>query len=193
MARKRNLSTFAVAKLLEVDPGSVANWIDGGMLRAHRTPGGHRRVAAEDLVAFLREHNMPVPEELQDTPVRVVVVDDEPDMALMIAKTLRTACPEYEIEEANDGFQAGTVIATLQPDVVILDLRMPGMDGFEVCRMIKSNEETKYAAVIAITAYPSEENEREILECGAKLCLTKPLNLSELVAEVEASVREVRG
>ena len=60
----KTLSTFAIAKMLYVDPGSVANWIDRGMLVAHRTPGGHRRVATEDLVTFLRDHKMPIPGEL---------------------------------------------------------------------------------------------------------------------------------
>lgn len=193
MVRKRNLSTFTVARLLEVDPGSVANWVDEGMLKAHRTPGGHRRVATEDLVAFLREHKMPIPEQLRDSPVRVVVVDDEPDMASMIARAIGTAHAEYEVLEASGGFQAGAIIATGCPEVVILDLRMPGMDGFEVCRMIKSREETKHATVIAVTAYPSEESERQILECGAKLCLNKPLDLAELVAQVEAAVAQARG
>ena len=193
MSRKRNLSTFAVARLLEVDPGSVANWVDSGMLKAHRTPGRHRRVAVADLIRFLREHSMPVPESLQDTAVRVAVVDDEPDMASMIAKAVRIAHPEYEIEEANDGFRAGTLISTFKPDVVILDLRMPGMDGFEVCRMIKSNEDTRHIEVIAVTAYPSEESEHEVLECGARLCMNKPLDLAELVSEVETSVAKVRG
>jgi len=192
MARKRNLSTFAVASLLEVDPGSVVNWVDEGMLKAHRTPGGHRRVAREDLLAFLREHKMPIPKQLRASPVRVVVVDDEPDMASMMARAIGAAHPEYEIAEANDGFQAGALIATACPDVVVLDLRMPGMDGFEVCRMIKSREDTSRAAVIAVTAYPSEESEREILECGASLCLNKPLDLPALVAQVEAAVVRVR-
>ena len=192
MNRKRNLSTFAVAKLLEVDPGSVVNWVDEGMLKAHRTPGGHRRVATEDLLAFLRDHKMPVPKQLQDSPVRVVVVDDEPDMASVLARASGEAHPEYEITEANDGFQAGALIATACPDVVVLDLRMPGMDGFEVCRMIKSREDTRHAAVIAVTAYPSEDSEREILECGARLCLNKPLDLPALVAQVEGAVALVR-
>ena len=188
MAVKRNLSTFAVAEMLGVDPGSVANWIDKGALRAYRTPGGHRRVAIEDLVGFLHDHNMPVPSELLDTPVRVVVVDDEPDMTEMIARAVRAAHPEYEVTQANDGFQAGTVVATLKPDVVVLDLRMPGMDGFEVCRLIKSQPVTRHAQVIAITAYPSKESERKILDCGAETCLTKPLDLDELVHHVEAAV-----
>ena len=65
----KNLSTFAIAEMLHVDPGSVANWIDQGLLKAHRTPGGHRRVASEDLVMFLREHKMPIPAELDATPI----------------------------------------------------------------------------------------------------------------------------
>lgn len=188
MARKRNFSTFAVAEMLGVDPGSIANWIDAGKLRAYRTPGGHRRVAMEDLEGFLREHNMPVPEELEDAPVRIVVVDDEPDMAAMIAKAILAANPAFQVTQANDGFQAGTVIATLRPQVVILDLRMPGMDGFEVCRQIKSHPATRRSAVIAITAYPSTDSVRDILDCGASRCLRKPLDLDVLLGEVDAAV-----
>jgi CheY-like chemotaxis protein len=150
-------------------------------------------VAVDDLLEFLREHDMPVPPQLHDGPVRIVVADDEPDMAALIAKAIRTSHPEYEVEEANDGFQAGTAIAANRPDVVILDLRMPGMDGFQVCRLIKSRPESQHATVIAVTAFPSEESEKEILACGAKLCLSKPLDLPELVAQTELGVQEARG
>lgn len=188
MTARRNLSTFDVASMLEVDPGSVANWIDSGLLKAHRTPGGHRRVAVGDLQDFLREHDMPVPAQLQSRPTRVVVVDDEPAMTQMIAKAIRAQHPDFEVAEAHDGFRAGAVIATLKPDVVILDLRMPGMDGFEVCQMIKSQEATRHATVISITAYPSEESNQRILSCGAKVCLPKPLDLTEMIAEVETAI-----
>ncbi len=187
MANK-NLSTFAIAEMLHVDPGSVANWIDQGLLKAHRTPGGHRRVAKEDLMTFLREHKMPVPEGMADTPTRVLVVDDEQAVAHMVAKALASARPDFEIVEAHDGFRAGTMVATLKPDVVVLDLRMPGMDGYEVCRLIKSQDATRHAEVLAMTAYPSPENEQKILECGARVCMTKPLDLDVLLKEVEASL-----
>ncbi|MDY7009803.1 MAG: response regulator [Planctomycetota bacterium] len=186
---RRNLSTFDIAEMIEVDPGSVANWIDSGALKAHRTPGGHRRVAVDDLVRFLREHKMPVPEQLKQTPVHVLIVDDEPDTTRIIARAIEHSHPDYELVEVHDGFRAGTLVATLKPDVVILDLRMPGMDGFEVCRMIKSNEATRHASVIAITAYPSEENNRRILDCGAKMCMPKPLDLAKLVEQVELAVK----
>ena len=193
MASRKNLSTFDVAEMLEVDPGSVANWIDGGLLKAYRTPGGHRRVAIGDLLDFLHGHEMPVPRQLQHGPVRVIVVDDEPAMTQMIAKAIRTEQPDFQVTEAHDGFRAGALVATLRPDEVVLDLRMPGMDGFEVCRQIKSQPATMGAVVIAITAYPTEEGHRRILECGAKLCMNKPLDLEALVAEVAVAVAENRG
>ena len=184
----KNLSTFAIAEMLHVDPGSVANWIDQGLLKAHRTPGGHRRVTVENLLRFLREHKMPIPPELDSTPVRVLVVDDEPAVAKMVSRAVKSANPEYELIEAHDGFRAGTIVATLKPDVVILDLRMPGMDGYEVCRLIKSQDATKHAEVIAITAYPSPDGHKRILECGARICLTKPLDIDRLMGEVRACV-----
>ncbi|MFW6133585.1 MAG: response regulator, partial [Planctomycetota bacterium] len=162
------------------DPGSVANWIDRGLLKAHRTPGGHRRVTGEDLLAFLRAHRMPVPAELGPCPTRVLVVDDEPSVAQFIRRAIEDRIPDCEVAEAHDGFRAGTVVATLRPDVVVLDLRMPGMDGYEVCRLIKSQDGTRHVEVVGITAYPSSENERRILDCGARACLTKPLDLSEM-------------
>lgn len=185
----KNLSTFAIAQMLHVDPGSVANWIDQDLLKAHRTPGGHRRVASEDLVRFLREHKMPVPKELHSAPVRVLIVDDEPAVTQLVRRAIESRHPEYEVTEAHDGFTAGTVVATLKPDVVVLDLRMPGMDGYEVCRLIKSQEVTRHAEVVAMTAYPSPEGEQRILSCGARICMTKPLDIAELMKHVEECVK----
>lgn len=184
----KTYSTFAIAEMLHVDPGSVANWIDQNLLKAHRTPGKHRRVASQDLVTFLRQHNMPIPAELDVHPGRVLVVDDEPAVAQLIGRTVREAYPDLEVVEAYDGFNAGTMIATTKPDMVILDLRMPGMDGYEVCRIIKSNPETAHAYIVAVTAYPSPENEKRITDCGAKACLSKPLDMDALLKHVGAAV-----
>ena len=188
MAAKRNLSTFVVAEMLGVDPSSVANWIDGGALRAYRTPGGHRRVSVDDLLAFLREHEMPIPPELREAPLRVVVVHGDPRASGRVARAVRTARPDCEVTEANDGFRAGATVATVKPDVVILDLQTPGMDGLEVCRMIKSQPSTRHARVIAVTAHPSEDSRRAV-KCGAEKCLAKSVGPEELAAEVEAALR----
>jgi excisionase family DNA binding protein len=187
MTQNKDLSTFQVAELLGVDPGSVSNWIDRGLLGAYRTPGGHRRTRREDLLAFLKSHGMPVPKELAPKAFRIVVVDDQPAMTQMIAKAIKIEHPDFEVIEAHDGFGAGAVIATQKPHVVILDVRMPGMDGLQVCRMIKSNPATKNATILAITAYPSEEVEADMLKAGASRVLTKPLDLPRLAAEVSAA------
>ncbi|MBI5724025.1 MAG: response regulator [Planctomycetes bacterium] len=184
----KNYSTFAIAQMLHVDPGSVANWIDQNLLKAYRTPGGHRRVAAQDLVNFLREHKMPIPSELQTTPTRVLVVDDEMAVAQLISRAIQAVHNGLEVSQAHDGFSAGAMVTSLKPNVVVLDLRMPGMDGFEVCRNIKSNPDTRHTHVIAVTAYPSPDNVKRILQCGAKACLSKPLDMESLLKEISAAM-----
>jgi CheY-like chemotaxis protein len=184
----KNLSTFAIAKMLSVDPGSVANWIDRGLLNAHRTPGGHRRVLGDDLLSFLRSHKMPVPASLAGKQKRILVVDDEPAITQMITRAIKHSHPELEIGEAHDGFKAGTMVATFKPDVVILDLKMPGIDGFEVCKMVKSQQTTQHIEVLAMTAYPSSANKKRVLDCGARICLSKPLDMEGLIKEIENSL-----
>jgi len=184
----KNLSTFAIAKMLHVDPGSVANWIDQGLLKAYRTPGGHRRVSADNLLEFLRAHSMPIPNELQTKKLCILVVDDQPEITQMIARAIKEFYDNIEISEAHDGFRAGTFLATSKPDLVILDLEMPGMDSFAVCKLIKSQESTRHTQIIGVTAVDSPENEARLLQCGAKMCLKKPLNLSELMKHIQECV-----
>jgi CheY-like chemotaxis protein len=114
-------------------------------------------------------------------------VDDNAPITQLISRAIKTHHPDYEIVEAHDGFRAGTILATLKPDVVLLDLRMPGMDGYEVCKLIKSQKSTQSAEVIAMTAYPSEENTQKILKVGARVCLAKPLDMDRLLDEIDAS------
>ena len=131
---------------------------------------------------------MPMPAELEAPKVRVLVVDDEPALTQMITRALNASAPQYEVHEAHDGFRAGQIMATLKPDVVLLDLRMPGVDGFEVCKLIKSQELTRHAAVLAMTAFPSPDSERRIRECGAEAFFTKPLDIDKLLATIQEAV-----
>ena len=74
--------------------------------------------------------------------------------------------------------------------MVVLDLRMPGVDGYEVCRRIKSKPETAHIAVIAMTAIHSPEAVARIIECGARMCLPKPLDIPALLEEVDSAVQQ---
>ncbi len=184
------LSTSAVARLLKVSVGSIVNWIDKGDLKAGRTPGGHRRIDVKDLVEFLIRHKMPIPVELTGGARKILVVDDEPAAIELLADEIEAEFPNYEVLEVHNGFAAGEIIGSLKPRVVILDLHVPGVDGFEVCRRLKSKDETKDIVVIAMTAHPSEEAEKRILDCGAKICLTKPLDIANLLTEVRQVLRK---
>lgn len=189
---KDTLSTADAAALLGVAVSTVATWIDQGDLKAGKTPGGHRRIVAKDLVDFLLQRNLPVPIELAESKHKVLVVDDEPAVAKLVSRVIRAAHPEYEVLVAHDGFAAGELVASARPDVVVLDLRMPQLDGFEVCRRIKSREDTKEIVVIAVTAYHSSKAQKEIMDCGASAYLVKPLDAEALVQQVEAAIGKGR-
>ena len=178
-----------VAQLLGVAVKSVSNWIDSDSLKAGRTPGGHRRIAKDDLVNFLVRQKLPIPPELATAQPKVLVVDDELAFGKWLGEEILEAYPDCQVLQAQDGYTAGEMVADAKPDVVIVDLRMPGMDGFEVCRRIKAREETTNTVVIAITAYPSEESREEALAAGAKVCLTKPVDRATLMAELALAIK----
>ena len=178
--------------MLGVAVSSVAKWIDDGALTAGRTPGGHRRIEAQDLVAFLRQQKLRVPEELQPEPPKILIVDDEKPFAKWLAEEIRERHADYEVMEVHDGYSAGERVGLTKPDVVILDLNMPGMDGFEVCRRIKSNPLTQRAGVIAVTGHTSPSARSRIIRMGASACLQKPLDLAAIMDEIAKVLSRTR-
>ena len=188
MNPKTVFTTFETAKLCHVSPLSIINWVNAGRLPAFRTPGGHRRIRREDLVRFMRENGIPLPEDLREGSGRpkVLVVDDEASIREILAEHLTTRGTPFETLTASDGFEAGRLMATFRPDVVLLDLRMPGLDGFQVCRTIKADPESSSTIVVAMTGYFSPETESRILECGAVRCFAKPVEPSTLSAFIDS-------
>ncbi|RKY28396.1 MAG: hypothetical protein DRP83_00825 [Planctomycetota bacterium] len=128
--------------MLGVAVASVAKWIDTGDLKAGRTPGGHRRINTADFVEFVQQHNLPIPPELQSTS-RILIADDERPIVELLGQEIRGVYPDFEVRGATEGYAAGEIVALWHPDEVILDLRMDGMDGFEVCRRIKARANGK--------------------------------------------------
>ena len=192
MNQKAVFTTFETAKLCHVSPLSIINWVNAGRLPAFRTPGGHRRIRREDLVRFMRESGIPLPEELREGSgkPKVLVVDDEATIRDVLAEHLTTRSNPYEVLTAADGFEAGRLVVTFRPDIVLLDLRMPGLDGFQICRTIKADPETSGTVVIAMTGFYSPETEARILECGAMRCFAKPVEPSTLSAFIDSVFEE---
>lgn len=178
---RRTLSTTRVAALLGVSSQTIANWIDNGQLRAGRTPGGHRRVDSQDLLAFLSARGLSVPEELADRRHTVLVVEDDPQVGPWLVLRLTTARPDLRVLLAQDGFRAGELVAAERPDTVLLDIYLPGLDGYEVCRRIKARPETAETTVIAMSANNTPDVRETIIDCGAAAFLPKPVDFARIL------------
>ena len=94
----------------------------------------------------------------------------------------------YEAIPAVDGEEALRIFNEQAPDIVCLDIMMPGMNGYDVCRLIKSQDGSQNAEILAMTAYPAEEDVERVLRMGARVCLNKPLDMEQLLKEVDASL-----
>lgn len=127
---------------------------------------------------------MPPYEGGQSARRKVLVVDDEADVVQLLVKSFRKA-DQYEVSTASNGFEAGIQVATFNPDMVILDLMMPNLDGFKVCQLIKSNPKTRHIRVLVVTGYASDENRQKALERGADDFMAKPARIAELKEKVE--------
>lgn len=178
MTGEQVLTTHKVARHCQVTMATVVNWVNDGSLKAFRTKGGHRRIERDDLIKFLKENDMPFRHK-----TRILVVDDDQAIRVGLKKIFESQ--GFEVDLASDGFGAGRLLVLKKPDVVILDLVMPGMDGFEVCKYIKKAEGLKHTKIIILTGYPSKENIAKAKRSGAHRCLAKPLDNDSIVKEVQ--------
>jgi excisionase family DNA binding protein len=177
---KAYLTPYEVAELLMVAPVTVRSWAQKGLLRSLATPGGHRRFLREDVERFARDNGVSL-DLRRNMGLRVLIVDDDPVFTDRLSAFLAERSEPVVVEVAHDGFEAGSKVHTFKPEVVVLDLMMPALDGFRVCRQIKADPTTAAIRVIAVTGYPTPENVRRSLKEGAACCLGKPLDNDALL------------
>lgn len=179
------LTVYQASKYCSVSPKTVSNWIDEGHINAFRTVGGHRRIRKEDLDAFLRRQGMPIPSEFENGDrKRILVIDDDKLIVETIVSSLEEEPYNYEIISASDGFEAGLQVSHFKPDLLILDIMMPDIDGYEVCSKVKQDAGTCHMKIIVLSAYMDEENYERMKRNGADICFSKPLPLDKLKKEV---------
>lgn len=181
---KDTYSTHDVAKICCVTPTTVIRWIEDGLIPAFKTVGGHRRVRREDLEKVCRDRNIPFNVPTGTEVGRILVVDDEPVVLELVRDVLKELSHKFEVEVAKDAFDAGRLVVSFRPQLIFLDLMMPGVDGFEVCARLKKDPATANTEVIAITGYYTEANMERILNAGAAACLKKPLDVLEVRSRV---------
>ncbi len=142
-------TTHEAAELLGVSLPTVVNWIKARRLKAHRTPGGHRRIPREALALFMVRHGMPLPEELSGaapTRLKALVLGEPGPMREGLASQL--AHGGYAVEQASTGFAAGAAAGRFQPDVVVLSAG--SADGGEVLSGLRADRELCQIPVVAL-------------------------------------------
>ncbi len=166
--------------MLMVSPASVRLWASKGDLKSITTPGGHRRFMRHDIERFARERDLTI-QPLDDDSLRILIVDDNVQVTEYLSRYLNRAHPNIKTRKAHDGFTAGRLVQAFEPHVVLLDLMMPGMDGFNVCTQIKSDPKSKATRIIAMTSFYDDANVKRALSAGAECCVEKPFDKDRLL------------
>lgn len=186
-------SALEVAKLCGVVNQTAINWIRNNHLKAFNTPGGQFRVYPEDLVEFMQSRNIQIPSELRAAcygesyvPRSVLIVDDDRGLNSVVAKFIEKRIEDLSVYQAFDGFEAGSLMTEKQPGIVLLDLDLPGIDGFDLCKRINESEKFGKPAIIVITALENDTVESKVREFGVHNFMKKPLDLVNLIGTLNA-------
>lgn len=184
-------SALEVAKLCGVVNQTAINWIRNNHLKAFNTPGGQFRVYPEDLVEFMRSRNMVIPSELREACAdgfgvekSLLIVDDDRGLNTVVAKYMEKHVRSLSVYQAFDGFEAGSIMTEKLPGIVMLDLDLPGIDGFDLCRRINESDRFGKPEIIVITALENEEYESRLREYGVNIFMKKPLDLVKIADTV---------
>jgi excisionase family DNA binding protein len=173
-------STREAADRLGVSLRTVQLWSEAGLLRAWKTPGGHRRILMASVDELLRRRAGDISRREASGNYQVLVVEDEPDFRHLFELHLRSWGLTIDLQSVPSGFDALLAIGASRPDLLITDLRMPGIDGFEMLRALRASGAISDLEVIVVTALTEHTiNERGGLPTGVTV-LFKPLRFAEL-------------
>lgn len=205
----KTLKPGEIAAYCDVHNRTVSRWIANGQLKGHKLPGrGNYRVLLDDFIQFLQQQQMPLPQDLLDTSVdssstdssnagqqqpaataqlaKILVIDDELAYRNAIRRVLFPV--GYQLDFAADGFQAGVKISIGNPDLITLDLSMPGLDGFEVLSFIRQQPALAAVKILVISGLgPAELTRARAL--GADATLAKPFDNEQLLQQVQHLLR----
>ena len=189
---KRYWGTQRVARVCQVTPATVANWIDQGLLKGHKTPTGRRRVEADDLTAFLKAHEMSVPAELENgngTQV-VVVVDDDPGYLRAMVLTIENADLDVEVVEATNGVDALLEIGRVRPALIVLDYTLPDLNATQVLQRLLEPGRKLDSEIIVVTGGIPEAASAQLRDMGVKVIVSKAEGMPAVVEAMRQALQK---
>ncbi|HLB00390.1 MAG TPA: response regulator [Bacteroidota bacterium] len=155
---KKPLNVGLVAKICRVSKKTVLNWIYKGALKAFTTFGGHYRVWPGDLKDFLVVAGLDVPFQFVDErKTTFLIVDDDTTYAKLLKEALCTRFPSADVIMTEDGYEGLVLIGERKPQLLLLDLRMPKLDGFGVLEMLGQRKKDDSMKIVILSAYLDDE------------------------------------
>lgn len=189
----RSYSTIEIAKRLGISLQTVQRWVDSGRLKAWKTPGGHRRIDARSAELLFEEHAQSLGADTSPEPAgaalprptQVVIVDDDAIDRKLMSILVQAALPTAQVRVAGNGFQGLVMIAKFAPEIVVTDVHMPHMDGFEMIRNVLADADTRPRLMIAVSARSPEELADFGQLPAEVLLLRKPLEREAFIAALQ--------
>jgi excisionase family DNA binding protein len=180
---KTVFTTGEAAKICKVSQQTIIRCFDSGQLKGFRVPGSRfRRIPRDQLYAFMRDNGIPT-DALDSGKRKVLVVDDDEDLVELIVDALNRD-GRFDVRMVNNGFGAGMMIKEFRPDLVVLDVMLPDINGKEVCNLVRSDATMDDVRIICISGMVEQEKIQELRDAGADEFMKKPFDVDQLVTRV---------
>jgi two-component system response regulator RpaA len=180
---KTVFTTGEAAKVCKVSQQTIIRCFDSGQLKGFRVPGSRfRRIPRDALYRFMKENGIPT-DALESGRRRILIVDDDQAVVDLISEVL-AGDSRFETKVVNNGFGAGMLAKEYHPDLIILDVMLPDVNGQQVCELIRRDPTMSDIKIICISGLIEDDKIEELREAGADDFLHKPLDIDELMRRV---------
>ena len=180
MSTKTVFTTGEAAKICKVSQQTIIRCFDNGSLKGFRVPGSRfRRIPREELYSFMKDNGIPT-EALEEGKRRLLIVDDDQDLVDLMVDAFGLD-GRWDIRTANNGFGAGMLVKDFRPEMVVLDVMLPDINGKEVCQRVRTDPAMKSTKVICISGMVERDKIDDLIAAGADDFMNKPFSVEDLI------------
>lgn len=190
MTYKKPLSVGQVADICRVSKKTVLNWIYDGGMKAFTTYGGHYRIWPANVKKFLDSTGMDIPfDYVDDRTTQILIIDDDPTFSNILKSAVTAELPDVDVTTTDDGYEGLMLIGELRPQLVILDIKMPKLDGFQVLELLKHRRAEHEMKVLVITGFLDQETREQLSKTIADHWMDKLSDISVMIKTIASYVR----
>lgn len=177
---KTVFTTGEAAKICKVSQQTIIRCFDNGQLKGFRVPGSRfRRIPREALYKFMKDNGIPT-DALESGKRKVLLVDDDVDLLEIMTRFL-VDDGRFEVKVAGNGFDAGMMVKEYRPDIIVLDVMLPDINGKEVCQRVRADNTLEEVRILCISGMIEEDKIQELRLSGADDFLNKPFETDKLI------------